>query len=208
MPTKPKHNWIGLNSAEARKANSNFNKYSNTYHLTSVSDQSLLEDYVYLEILGDRLQEQIKSLSNGDDKTTVPRNLMEQFHNNLEQKLNLAEKLGFGKGKQDSGWLEFWEGLKKKTLLYSQENRGLCTAKCPYCKKLFLLLKKIDDYDSFKFTMFRGTILYNSKLMELIDNKKLTMEEVAEIWGLQNTDYIKGIFNRIYLKDKSSLNSA
>ena len=208
MATKPIHEWIGLTNAEARKANSKFREYANTYHLTTVSDKSLLEDYVYLDVFGERILEQIHKLSDGDDKTIIPKDLMEQYHNNLEQKLILADKLGFGEIKKQSSWLEFWSRLKEKAKLYSLENRGLCTAKCPYCKKLFLLLKKIDDYESFDFTMFKGTILYNKKLMELIDQKKLTMEEVSEIWGLQNTDYVNGIFNKIYLKEKSSQSSA
>ena len=206
--SKAQHDWIGLSNVEARKANSRFREYSKTYHLSSVSDKALLEDYIYLEIIGDRIQEQIKRLSNSSDKTTIPKDLMEQFHDNLEQKLTLSEKLGFNITRKETGWLDFWTSLKDKMTRYAQENRGLCTAKCPYCKKLFLLLKKIDDYESFPFIWFKGTLLYNKVLLEFIDTGKLTIEEVSRVFGLQNTDYIKGIYNKIYLRDKSSPNSA
>ena len=55
--------------------------------------------------------------------------------------------------------------------------------------------------------MFKGTLLYNKVLMEFIDNGKLTIEEVSKVFGLQNTDYIKGIYNKVYLKEKSSINT-
>jgi len=203
--TRAKTVWVGLNKSEVSRANYRFKEYAKTYHLNSITDKGLLKDFVYLEILGDRLQEKIQTL--GDTGTDVPLELMTEYRDNLERKVKLAEKLGLSSDKLQSNWIEVWDKLKKKAQLYAETHRGACTAKCPYCSKLFLLLMKIDNYESFPFTMFKGTVLYNKKLMELIEEGKLTIEEVSEIWGLSKTDYVKGIYNKIYLVEKSSFNS-
>jgi hypothetical protein len=204
MATKPKHEWIGLSSSESRKASSKYREYAIAHSITTASDKPLLESYVYVEIMRDRIQEQIKKISDTGNKTTIPKDLLNQYYDATDQMIMLGEKLGFNENKKESSFLKFWSKIKEKAQRYAVENRGLCTAKCPYCQKLFLLLKKVDDYDSFDFTMFRGTLLYNKVLMEFIESGKLTMEEVSKIFGLQNTDYIKGIYNKVYLKEKSS----
>ena len=47
---------------------------------------------------------------------------------------------------------------------------GKTYVKCPECQSLFRLMK-VDGLEPAKATMFRGTTLYNSKLMELYHYK-------------------------------------
>jgi hypothetical protein len=63
---------------------------------------------------------------------------------------------------------------------------------------------KIDGLEPAKATFFRGTTLYNHKLMELYHYKKITLEEMAEIFGV-NHKYITFIYENIYLKPKGEL---
>jgi len=65
-----------------------------------------------------------------------------------------------------------------------------------------LLLRKVDDYNAFDFKMFKGTYLYNEEMFKDIDNGKITKEDVARYWGLQNTDYINGIYEKVYSLEK------
>ena len=125
----------------------------------------------------------------------------EQLTFNTTQIMQLKEKLGMLKNKEDGDALDLINELKEKALTYYNEHAGETYVKCPECQNLFRLLMKIDGLEPAKATFFRGTTLYNQKLMELYHYKKVSLEEVAEIMGV-NPKYITYIYENIYLKPK------
>lgn len=184
---------------EKKKAKELFSKYINEYHLESVSDITLLNTRIFFEILTDRIQARLTELQ----KKNLPpdgsdlKNLIEIN----KQILDLDRSLGFLEDKQKD-YSEIWELLKEKLRLYANENKGAFYFQCPHCGEMTLLLKKIDDYNAFDWNMFRGTFVYNEALFNMIEQKRMTIEEVASIFGC-SSDYIQGIYNNVYLKDKT-----
>jgi hypothetical protein len=206
---KYKVDWVGLSSSEKKRADSLYRDYIDNYHLETFSDKEDLKVLVYNTALLERIQKKIEKIEKATKKrngigTLLPKDVIDSLNNIQKQILILKEKLGLFIDKKDESWLDFWGKLKKKFSLYVNEHKGAFTMKCPYCGEYVLLTRKIEDYDAIPFTMFKGTVLYNEKLMQLIEQGKLTEKEVAEIFGLQSVDYIKGIFQKIYLREKKS----
>jgi hypothetical protein len=151
-----------------------------------------------LEILNDRVKLFIEQ--EGKEKNgAIPLKMTEQLVTNTTQIMDLKEKLGMMKDADSENALELMNELKDKALTYYNEHAGETYVKCPECQNLFRLLMKIDGLEPVKATFFRGTTLYNQKLMELYHYKKVTIEEMAEIFGV-HTKYITYIYENIYLK--------
>jgi hypothetical protein len=129
--------------------------------------------------------------------------LFEEVRELEEHILTQKEKLGMMRDAQSESALDLINELKEKALTYYNEHAGETYVKCPECQSLFRLLMKIDGLEPAKATFFRGTTLYNQKLMELYHYKKVTLEEVSEIMGV-NPKYITFIYENIYLKPKES----
>jgi uncharacterized C2H2 Zn-finger protein len=127
--------------------------------------------------------------------------MTEQLVENTNQIMSLKEKLGMMRDAESESALDLINELKEKALTYYNEHAGETYVKCPECQNLFRLLMKIDGLEVAKATFFRGTTLYNQKLMELYHYKKVTLEEVAEIMGV-HSKYITFIYENIYLKPK------
>jgi hypothetical protein len=59
---------------------------------------------------------------------------------------------------------------------------------------------KVDDLEPAKATFFKGTTLYNEKVLQLYHEKKITLEDAAVIHGV-TPKYITLIYENIYLKN-------
>jgi len=190
--------FIGLNDTEKTKAIQLYNQYVTEHSFESLAEKSTLINLVYLEILNDRVKLFIEQEGN-EKKGAIPLRMTEQLVANTNQIMELKEKLGMMKNKADESALDLINELKEKALTYYNEHAGETYVKCPECQSLFRLLMKVDGLEPAKATFFRGTTLYNVKLMELYHYKKVTLEDCAEIMGV-NSKYITFIYENIYLK--------
>ena len=192
--------FVGLNETETKKALNLYDCYVSEHSFESLAEKSTLVDLVYLEILNDRIKMFIQQ--EGEDKNgAVPLRMNERLTFNTTQITQLKETLGMLKDKEDESALDLKNELEEKALKYYDEHAGETYVKCPECQNLFRLLMKVDDLLPAKATFFRGTTLYNEKLMELYHYKKVTITELAEIFGV-NDKYITFIYENIYLKPK------
>lgn len=192
--------FIGLNDTEKIKAIQLYNQYVTEHSFESLAEKSTLINLVYLEILNDRVKLFIEQ-EGKEKKGAIPIKMTEQLVANSTQVMDLKEKLGMMKNKENESALDLINELKEKALNYYETHAGETYVKCPECQNLFRLLMKIDGLEPAKATFFRGTTLYNQKLMELYHYKKVTLEEMAEIFGV-NHKYITFIYENIYLKPK------
>lgn len=188
-----------IDNEERKFAKSLFKKYLDTSHIEHPSEIHQLNKLVWLETWAKRIEKQITEKN--EKKQLVPKGLTNDYLSILDKISIIKEQLGLFAKKGES-WLEFWGKLLKKLLLYAQSHKGAFYFKCPHCLEMTLILRKIDNYNTFPFIMFKGTHLYNEPLMRFIEEGKLTVEEVAEIWGLPRTDYIKGIYEKVYLAER------
>jgi len=190
--------FVGLNELEKQKAIQLYEQYVTEHSFESLAEKSTLINLVYLEILNDRVKLFIEQ--EGKDKNgAIPLKMTEQLVANTTQIMELKERLGMMKDADSENALDLINELKDKALAYYSEHAGETYVKCPECQSLFRLLMKIDNLEPAKATFFRGTTLYNQKLMELYHYKKITLEDCAEIMGV-NSKYITFIYENIYLK--------
>jgi len=190
--------FVGLNDDEKPKVINLYDRYVSEHSFESLAEKSTLINLVYLEILNDRIKLFIAQEMN-DKNGAIPLRMNEQLTFNTTQIMSLREKLGMLKNKEDESALDLINELKEKALIYYNEHAGETYVKCPECQNLFRLLMNVDGLEPTKATFFKGTTLYNQKLMELYHYKKVTLEEVAEIMGV-NSKYIIFIYENIYLK--------
>jgi len=194
------NSFVGLDEIEQKKAIQLYERYVTEHSFESLAEKSTLVNLVYLEILNDRIKLFIKQ-EGEEKKGAIPLRMNEQLTFNTTQIMSLKEKLGMLKNKEDESALDLINELKEKALTYYNEHSGETYVKCPECQNLFRLLMKVDGLEPAKATFFRGTTLYNVKLMELYHYKKVTLEDCAEIMGV-NSKYITFIYENIYLKPK------
>jgi uncharacterized C2H2 Zn-finger protein len=194
------NSFVGLGETEKIKAMQLYDKYVAENSFENLAEKSSLTNLVYLEALNDRIKlfiEKEEKAKNG----AIPIQMVEQLISNNEQIMKLKDQLGMLKNKDNDSFLIAWEELKRKALAYYNTHAGETFVKCPECQKLFRLLMKIDGLEVVKASFFKGTSLYNTKLLKLYEDKRLTVEEVAEILGV-HSKYIDFIFQNIYLKEK------
>ena len=196
-----KKSFIGFKDQELERALSLYYKYLDENSFENLAEKSSLITLVYLEILKERIQEFIKK-EEVEKNGAIPLQMAEKILEIDTQIMEIKEKLSMLKDKNDSTFVKTWEELKKKALTYYNEHAGCTTVKCPHCQNLFNLLMDVSNLTPEKCSFFRGTTLYNEKLMKLYEEKRLTIDEVAEILGV-HPKYINFIFENIYLKDKS-----
>jgi hypothetical protein len=196
--------FVGLSDEEIKKAIKLYDQYITEHSFESLAEKSTLINLIRDELLKERVLTQIKT--EYDNKSNAnSMKLFEELRELEEHILLQKEKLGMMKDKNSESALDLMSELKEKALAYYNEHAGETFVKCPECQSLFRLLMKIDGLEPAKATFFRGTTLYNQKLMELYHYKKVTKFEVAEILGV-NEKYIEFIYNNIYLKKSDEEN--
>lgn len=192
--------FTGIAQDKQQKALKLYQQYLTENSFESLAEKSTLINVVYLEMLNDQIKEYIEQ-EQKEKKGAIPLRMTEQLVVNNTQILALKKELGMLKDADSENALELINELKEKALAYYNEHAGETYVKCPECQSLFRLLMKVDDLEPAKATFFKGTTLYNEKLMELYHYKKITIDEVAEIMGVNNK-YITFIYENIYLKPK------
>jgi len=164
------------------------------------AERDTLRQLIDLEILVERIKSVLKT-EYDKANPSIPLQMVEQLTNLNGQILELKEKLGLSRtDKENVDFIKLWDSLKKKALKFYEENKGCNTFKCPYCQNLFHLLYDKRDYKEIKAIWFRGTHLYNERLMKLYHVGKITEDEVAEVLGVSKF-YVPILYNDIYLKE-------
>lgn len=199
--------YNGLSNIETKWAKERYKLYRDNYpYIDSASDLQLLETVVWLETVIERYKKSIEQIVNVSDSIKTPIAIPETTKNGLlefqEQHLKLKEKLGLFEEKKQDSFMTIWSSLIKKIEKHAQTHAGAFTFRCPKCGALALLVKKIEDYKTCNFSMFRGTFLYNEYLFDLVYKGQITLEDVAKVWEQQTTDYVKGMYDNVYLVEK------
>ena len=153
-----------------------------------------------MEVLLERIKKQLNN-EYGKANPTLPIAFIQQVTELTNQIIDLKEKLGLSKQKEQQTVLDEWNNLKVKALNYYKESAGCNVVRCPECKKLFMILKDMKSCIETKLPWFKKTLLYNKKLFELYDQRRITLEEMATIFGV-SIDYIIYIYENIYSNDK------
>ena len=175
-------------------------KYLSAKSFEIFAERDTLRTLIDFEIILERVKSYINT-ETSKANPVPPVQMLDQLQKFSEHIEDLKDKLHLTEKEEQKTVLDEWNKLKAKALAYYKESEGCNVVKCPECKKLFMLLKDVKNYTAEKILMFRRTILYNHKLFELYDQKKLTIEEMAEILGV-GIDYITLIYENTYKNDK------
>jgi hypothetical protein len=142
----------------------------------------------------------------------LPLRAVENYNSVVEQCEKLKKSLGLTREQEQQNENEpvkAMQQLQETFKDYVIENRNAFTFKSPCCKKTYLLYRRVDDMNVVEhpfFKGFKGSELYNEKLFELYESKKITMDEIAEILGV-NKDYIERIYQEVFLIEKQKKNA-
>jgi len=178
------------------------NRYLSQSSFENEADKDTLKQLIDTQLLVERIKAQLKK-EYEKANPGLPIQMIEQLRETEAQILELKEKLGLTtKDRQEASWVEEWNKLKKKALKYAEEHKGCNVVKCPYCQKMYLLLIRTEHLTSEKCTWFKGTILYNKQLFNLLDTKRISEDELADILGVSKF-YVTHIYNNLYLKEKA-----
>ena len=189
----------GLSAKEHKWAKKRFLEYQDNYYINRFSDKQLLEELVFFEAIQERYKAKITELAetkvetDGKKRTeVVSKSILNSISDNLEQIVNLKEKLGL-LDKDDMNEAEA-ESLKmKKFQKWMAQNQACRETKCPHCSKMILLTIRADKYDSKKHPYFWDRHLVNISAWKLYWQKKITKLELAKVMlGEETTlpDYI------------------
>jgi len=187
----------GLNKSEAYFGNKRFKEYQEKYTIESVSDLSLLQELVFLEIVQRRYREKIAKL--GADKkvesSAVPSHIAEAMENNLKQMMSIQDRLGCFTEKKADDPFQYIQTLKKKYEKWMEENQLSRTYPCQHCGQMNLLKMRVDKFESIKHPFFKDKVLCNEGLIRLYRNGRLNKEEVASVLGC-HVDYVVELIER------------
>jgi hypothetical protein len=177
-------------------------KYLSSGSIESESDKQTLIQLIGQELIAERFNNLLK-IQYSAANPAQDLEIVEQLDKVIKRISELKIELGLSqKDRQSATWLAEWDKLKRKALAYYQSHAGCNVVKCPYCSKIFYLLLKTEHLTAEKCEWFRGTDLYNLKLMKMVDENKITRQEAADVLGV-NILYVDKIFDNLYLKDKA-----
>ena len=192
---------VGLNKKEKNEAKKLFKDYRDNYNIDSVSDLTLLEELVYREIRQDRMKRAIEDFEAGKTKSR-PKYVEEELDENLQQILNLKEKLGLFEERQKEDPYEYLKTLEKKFEQHRKNNAGDYSLPCPHCSKMIFLMFNVKNYKAKKHPFFpKGKFIDNPYLINLFKEGKLTKKDIANIFGTSK-DYINWLIKHWYKNEK------
>lgn len=177
-------------------------KYMSQGSIETESDKLTLQQLLCQELIAERFKHLLK-IQYSAANPAQDLEIVEQLDKVVKRITELKIELGLSqKDRQSATWLADWDKLKRKALAYYQSHSGCNVVKCPYCSKIFYLLLKTENLTAETCEWFRGTDLYNLKLMKMVDENKITRQDAADVLGV-NILYVDKIYEKIYLKDKN-----
>lgn len=198
--------------ASKKAAEDKFKEICSQYNVSDLKDLQLLEQRIYLNYLCDLYKAKNEAklkIAQKTDKIS-PFEVIDPredkwYQDTLSKIMDIDDRLGIGK-KEDKEGFDAWKEFVDRARQEAEDNIADHIVPCPNCGDWIHLIYEVKDYKAFPYAMLRGTWLYNEPLMKLIDDKILTMDQVAAIWYQPTIDYVKIIFEEIYLKDKDARN--
>ena len=170
------------NESEKKFLIERLHTYSADFSFNDSTDLGDLRQILSYELELRRLQEQAKDKDKSDFNFI---DMMKKISDTLrELKLKLGISRSQRKSSTESG-VDYITRVKKAAVEYMQKHRDEFLWKCKNCGQMHLLARRHTAFDE------RGSI-WNIKLITLYNEKKLTLEEVAEILGT-STEQIKYI---------------
>lgn len=191
--------FVGLKDEEINKAIITYHKYVEEGSFQSLAEKSTLIGMLYKEALVDRMKEFIRKEGDAKDGA-IPLSMAEKMMDMSAQVLSDKEKLGMLKDKDVDTFSSAWNELKEKANAYYNEHAGEIYYQCPYCNEFSRQIMQIDGYDIAKASFFKHTTLYNKVLFQLYHEKKITIEEMANVLDV-HTKYITFIYEGLFLKE-------
>ena len=189
-----------IGDEEKDYANKLLEEVLNEASITSISDRDTLKQFIDNSILIERIKAEIKK-EYEKGNPSIPLKMSEELRSLQDLNYTLKERLGLTK-KESQDVLEEWNKLKEKAINYYKEHAGCNVARCPYCKKLFMILKDMRGHTTEKIPIFKKTLLYNKKLFEKFEKQEsLTLDDMMEILGV-SADYIYYVLEKVYKNEK------
>jgi hypothetical protein len=177
-------------------------KYMGQGSIETESDKLTLNQLLCQELIALRFQNLLK-IQYSAANPAQDLEIVEQLDKVVKRISELKVELGLSqKDRQSATWLAEWDKLKRKALAYYETHKGCNVVKCPYCSKIFYLLLKTEHLTAETCNWFRGTDLYNLKLMQMVEKNQITRQDAADVLGV-NILYVDKIYDQIYLKNKS-----
>jgi len=189
-----------INDEEKKFASNLLEKYLEDSSLEKTAEKDTLRILIDNSVLIERIKQTLNTEYNKSNPY-IPHQMLDQLQNLNKQNLELKDKLGLTSTEKEKDFIDYWNQLYEKALAYYKENAGCNIARCPYCQKLFYILKNMKEHHTEKIPMFKKTMLYNKKLFELYEQKRITKEEITNILGVSE-DYISYIYSNIYENEK------
>lgn len=169
-------------------------KYLTEYNIETVSDKNLLYYLIYLEVLHTaKLQKTANEFTVSNDN--LPLQLLDAIHKNINQIIEIKDKLGLTKKEEVSNdAYQSLELLKKKFKVWAENNQASRTLVCPHCSQMIMLKMRTEAWEAQKHTFFKDRLLGNESLIRLYKLGRLTKEEVASVLGT-SSDYTEWLIN-------------
>jgi DNA-directed RNA polymerase subunit RPC12/RpoP len=182
---------------EIEFAKSLANKYLQDYEIESEGDRNLLKQLVYLETFHALILQKAANDFN-KDAGSVPLDILDALHKNINQIVNLKERLGISRKnqKEESDTFKSIELLKRKFKVWRSENQGSRHFSCPHCGKMILLKIKMDAWEAQKHPFFKDRVLASKHLIKLYKDQKITKEDISLILET-SPDYIDWLLSKI-----------
>jgi len=178
-------------------------KYLSQGSIESESDKETLRQLIDQELIAVRFKNLLK-IQYSAANPAADLEIVDQLDKVVDRISELKQELGLSqKDRQSASWIAEWDKLKRKALAYYEQHRGCNVVKCPYCSKIFYLLLRTEHLTEEKCSWFKGTALYNRKLMEMIEQNQITRQDAADVLGV-NILYVDKIYDQIYLKEKNN----
>jgi hypothetical protein len=186
-----------LNKTEKKSAKVLLDKYLSDYSVETISDKNTLKQLVYLEILNNRLQTILNSHHENDK--TVPLQLVDSIHKNINEINTLKDKLGLsvGKDQQGNSVYSIIEMYKRKFKKWREDNQASRFVPCKHCGKNTLLKIRTEAWEAEKHPFFKDKLLFNEELVRLYVEGTLTKDNLSKILGTSK-DYIDWLVDKAW----------
>ena len=171
-------------------------KYLSAKSFEIFAERDTLRTLIDFEIILERVKSYINT-ETSKANPVPPVQMLDQLQKFSEHIEDLKDKLHLTEKEEQKTVLDEWNKLKAKALVYYKESAGCNVAKCPECKKLFMILKDMRGHTTEKITFFKKTILYNKEMYSWFDKGTITKEQLALALGVSINDVIL-VYENIY----------
>lgn len=164
---------------EKKQAQELFSKYMEDNSFDNISELNDLKSLVYNEILSLRLQ---KNLAIATENNAIPKASIEANIGLQKQITEQKKNLGLiDDDSETSDAFLAYTTLIQKVRNYQEEHPDEFVSKCPCCQKIIMWERRVKDYSSKEHPLIRENRPWNKKIIQLINENKLSKQDAAEI---------------------------